>query len=132
MHFRSTGEDDVDLRSSCKNDFEDDGDEDLGDADKEETTEQEEKEKEKEEKEEKKKEKEEGEEEEDLEYLRLNCTRMSTRRATNFSQVGFIYIFIYNPFFCENSLSTHHILFLFNILSNVLGLCNLQGPLKDF
>ena len=128
----------MDLRSSCKNDFEDDGDEDLADADKEETTEQE-KEKEKEEKEkeeekeEKKKEKEEGEEEEDLEYLRLNCTRMSTRRATNFSQVGFIYIFIYTPFFfCENSLSTHHILFLFNILSNVSGLCNLQGPLKDF
>ena len=27
------------------------------------------------------------EEEEDLEYLRLNCTRMGTRRATNFSQV---------------------------------------------
>ena len=26
-------------------------------------------------------------EEEDLEYLRLNCTRMGTRRATNFSQV---------------------------------------------
>ena len=101
MHFRSTGEDDVDLRSSCKNDFEDDGDEDLGDADKEETTEQEEKEKEKEEKEEKKKEKEEGEEEEDLEYLRLNCTRMSTRRATNFSQVGFIYIFTYTPFFVK-------------------------------
>ena len=124
----------MDLRNSCKNDFEDDGDEDLADADKEETTEQE-KEKEKEEKEKERKEKEEkeeGEEEEDLEYLRLNCTRMSTRRATNFSQVGFIYIFIYNPFFCENSLSTHHILFLFNILSNVLGLCNLQGPLKDF
>ena len=32
-------------------------------------------------------EKKEGEEEEDLEYLRLNCTRMGTRRATNFSQV---------------------------------------------
>ena len=46
-YFRSTGEDDMDLRSSCKNDFEDDGDED---ADKEETTEQKE-EKEKEEKE---------------------------------------------------------------------------------
>ena len=29
----------------------------------------------------------EEEEEEDLEYLRLNCTRMGTRRATNFSQV---------------------------------------------
>ena len=27
------------------------------------------------------------EDEEDLEYLRLNCTRMGTRRATNFSQV---------------------------------------------
>ena len=104
----------MDLRSSCKNDFEDDGDEDLADADKEETTEQEkEKEKEEKEKERKEKEKEEGEEEEDLEYLRLNCTRMSTRRATNFSQVGFIYIFIYTPVFCENSLSTHHILFVF-------------------
>ena len=99
----------MDLRSSCKNDFEDDGDEDLADADKEETTEQEKKK----EKEEKKKEKEDGEEEEDLEYLRLNCTRMSTRRATNFSQVCFIYIFIYTPFFCENGSSTHHISFLF-------------------
>ena len=98
-HFRSTGEDDVDLRSSCKNDFEDDGDEDLADADKEETTEQEkEKEKEEKTKEKEEKEKEDGEEEEDLEYLRLNCTRMSTRRATNFSQVGFIYIFICTPF----------------------------------
>ena len=104
----------MDLRSSCKNDFEDDGDEDLADADKEETTEQEkEKEKEEKEEEEKKKEKEDGEEEEDLEDLRLNCTRMSTRRATNFSQVGFIYIFIYTPFFCENGSSTHHISFLF-------------------
>ena len=32
-------------------------------------------------------EEEEEEEEEDLEHLRLNCTRMGTRRATNFSQV---------------------------------------------
>ena len=47
----------MDLRSSCKNDFEDDGDEDLADADKEETTEQE-KEKEKEEKTKEKEEKE--------------------------------------------------------------------------
>ena len=41
-----------------------------------------------------KKEEEEGEEE-DLEYLRLNCTRMGTRRATNFSQV------CHTIYFCE-------------------------------
>ena len=35
-----------------------------------------------------------AEEEEDLEYLRLNCTRMGTRRATNFSQVCLLSIFM--------------------------------------
>ena len=44
----------------------------------------------------------EEEEEEDLEYLRLNCTRMGTRRATNFSQVChtiYFYEYLYRAFF---------------------------------
>ena len=78
--FRSTGEDDLDL--SCKNGFEDEGGEDLEEVDNKEVAEEEKKREGGEHEEEEKK-----EEEEDLEYLRLNCTRMSTRRATNFSQV---------------------------------------------
>ena len=86
------------MRSSCKSGFEDEGcEENLEEVENkgEEVTEQEKKKEENEEKEEEEKEEEENEEEErkeeeveeDLEYLRLNCTRMSTRRATNFSQV---------------------------------------------
>ena len=92
-HCRSTGEDDLDLRSSCKSGFEDEGcEENLEEVENkgEEVTEQEKKKEENEEKEEEENEEEERKEEdveEDLEYLRLNCTRMSTRRATNFSQV---------------------------------------------
>ena len=81
--FRSTGEDDHDL--SCKNGFEDEGGEDLEGVDNKEVAEEEKKREGGEHEEEEKKEEEEAEE--DLEYLRLNCTRMSTRRATNFSQV---------------------------------------------
>ena len=98
--FRSTGEDDVDLRGGCKNGFEDGAGEDheevekddLEGVEKEVGEENQEEEKTKEDKNENEETNEEGgEEEEDLEYLRLNCTRMSTRRATNFSQVGHNY-----------------------------------------
>ena len=84
------------MRSSCKSGFEDEGcEENLEEVGNkgEEVTEQEKRKEENEEKEEKEEEENEEEErkeeevEEDLEYLRLNCTRMSTRRATNFSQV---------------------------------------------
>ena len=81
------------MRSSCKSGFEDEGcEENLEEVENkgEEVTEQEKKKEENEEKEEEENEEEERKEEEveeDLEYLRLNCTRMSTRRATNFSQV---------------------------------------------
>ena len=84
------------MRSSCKSGFEDEGgEENLEEVENkgEEVTEQEKRKEENEEKEEKEEEENEEEErkeeevEEDLEYLRLNCTRMSTRRATNFSQV---------------------------------------------
>ena len=84
------------MGNSCDNRFEDEQDmkevenkgveEDVTDQDKKEKDEEIVKE-EGEEKKEKEKGKVEKEEEEDLEYLRLNCTRMSTRRATNFSQV---------------------------------------------
>ena len=89
-HCRSTGEDDLDLRSSCKSGFEDEGcEENLEEVENkgEEVTEQEKKKEENEEEENEEEERKEEEVEEDLEYLRLNCTRMSTRRATNFSQV---------------------------------------------
>ena len=81
------------MRSSRKSGFEDEGgEENLEEVEHKgegkDVTEQEKKKEENEEggKEEEER-KEEEVEEEDLEYLRLNCTRMSTRRATNFSQV---------------------------------------------
>ena len=94
IFFRSTGDDDLDLMGRRRSRADDPvGDEELNGVDKEEEGEVDKEEvgeqipeelKTKKEGEEDKKE---GEEEEDLEYLRLNCTRMGTRRATNFSQV---------------------------------------------
>ena len=102
---RSTGDDDLDLMGRRRSRADDQvGDEELdgvdkeqeGEVDKEEVGEQL-KTKKVEEEEDKKE-----EEEEDLEYLRLNCTRMGTRRATNFSQVChtiYFYEYLYRAFF---------------------------------
>ena len=92
--FRSTGDDDLDLMGRRRSRADDQvGDEELDGVDKEQEGEVDKEgvgkhlpdqlKTKKVEEEDKKEE----EEEEDLEYLRLNCTRMGTRRATNFSQV---------------------------------------------
>ena len=86
--FRSTGEDDLDLMGRRRSRADDQvGDEELDGVDKEQEGQVDKEEVGEQLKTKKEEEEDKKEEEEDLEYLRLNCTRMGTRRATNFSQV---------------------------------------------